>query len=230
MYAVLTVDQRDSRRNPDLVPALLDRLARHPTFRAFERTAGDEVQGILTDAATTIAIAGELVRTREWSVGLGIGAVDEPVPASPRAARGPALVAARTAVTRAKQATGGICVVGADEYRAQQLETVLWLWSDLRSRRTSRGWEVADLLRHDLSHGDVGQRLGISQSAVSQRAAAARVAEDRRTERLARELLEEQLSARRAGPARAAGVAEPAGPTGPTGPTRTAGPAERGTP
>nr|WP_253945096.1 sigma factor-like helix-turn-helix DNA-binding protein [Nocardioides sp. zg-DK7169] len=53
------------------------------------------------------------------------------------------------------------------------------------ARRTPRGWEVVDLADQGLTHEEIGRRLGISQSAVSQRAQAAGLAEGRR----ARELL-----------------------------------------
>ena len=56
---------------------------------------------------------------------------------------------------------------------AEQLESAIWLWAALLDRRTDKGWEVADLARRGTSHERVAQRLGITQSAVSQRARAA---------------------------------------------------------
>ena len=49
---VMTVDQRGSRTGPDMVPQTLDRLAEILTgdrapVAGFERTAGDEIQGVL---------------------------------------------------------------------------------------------------------------------------------------------------------------------------------------
>ena len=52
------------------------------------------------------------------------------------------------------------------------------------ARRSSRGWEVADLVAEGLSYAEVGERLGISQSAVSQRAQAAGIVESRRAHEL----------------------------------------------
>ena len=52
------------------------------------------------------------------------------------------------------------------------------------ARRSSRGWEVADLVAEGLSYDEVGERLGISQSAVSQRAQAAGIVEGRRAREL----------------------------------------------
>src|SRR5262245_55945206 len=93
---VLTVDQRHSRRSPDRVPAALAALARdHHPVRAFERTVGDEFQGVLDDPAEVVSVVLALVRDGDWYVGIGAGCVEEPMPASTREARGPAFVMAR---------------------------------------------------------------------------------------------------------------------------------------
>ncbi|WP_157551213.1 transposase [Nocardioides jensenii] len=187
---VLTVDQRSSRTTDDLVPTAVETWsagARLP----FERTAGDEIQAVYDDPKATADLIEGLLRTQAWNIGVGIGEVELPLPDSARAGRGPAYLHARSAVTRAKNAPGRICAVGGDDYRADQLETVLWLWAALLGRRTSRGWEVADLVAEGLNHEAVGKRLGISQSAVSQRAQAAGLVEGRR----ARDLVEQMLDA-----------------------------------
>jgi predicted transcriptional regulator len=62
----------------------------------------------------------------------------------------------------------------------------VWLWAALLSRRTPRGWQVSDLVDAGLTYEEAASRIGVSQSAVSQRAAAAGIAEGRR----ARELVE----------------------------------------
>ena len=74
--------------------------------------------------------------------------------------------------------------IGTTVVRA--LESAAWLWAALLARRTARGWEVADLVDQGMTYDEAASRLGISQSAVSQRAAAAGIAEGRR----ARELVE----------------------------------------
>lgn len=196
MFAVLTVDQRDSRRGRDEVPALLDRLGgptAPPPLRPFQRTAGDEVQAVLDDPEVTIDILGVILRAGGWSVGLGIGTVAEPLPQDARAGNGPAYVHAREAVTRAKSTPHRLGVVGADGYGAERLETVLWLWAGILERRTTRGWEVHDALSTGLSFAEAGRRLGISQSAVSQRAQAAGLVDERRARRLAADLLADLL-------------------------------------
>ena len=202
MVVVLTVDQRDSRLHADEVPELLDRLADAPGLvRPFQRTVGDEVQAVLADAEATLSALGTLLRAGGWSVGVGVGPVEEPLPPDTRAGRGAAYLHARDAVTRAKSVPHRIAV-GGEDYRAEQLETVLWLWAGILERRTDRGWEVVDALDEGLSHVEAGRRLGISQSAVSQRVQAAGLVDERRARRLAGDLLSEML----AGPAGATGT------------------------
>jgi hypothetical protein len=198
---VLTVDQRASRSGADAVPELLALLARTPglsegILRPFQRTVGDEVQAVLDEPGAVVAVIGVVLRTGAWSVGVGVGAVDEPLPADTRAGRGEAYLYARDAVTRAKTTPHRIVVVGADDYRATQLETVLWLWAGLLERRTPGGWEVHDALGAGLSHAEAGRRLGISQSAVTQRAQTAALVDEARARRLATELLSTMLSGR----------------------------------
>jgi hypothetical protein len=125
---------------------------------------------------------------------MGIGPVDEPLPADARAGRGAAYLHAREAVERAKSGPHRVAVGGADPRRADQLETVLWLWAGLLERRTVPGWEVHDALAEGLSHAEAGRRLGVTQSAVSQRARSAGLVDERRARRLATDLLTAMLS------------------------------------
>lgn len=173
MY-VLTADQRGSQTNEDLVPDVLaavsalagSRLALSP-----ERTAGDEIQMAVADPATVLALMLMLTRTGAWSVGVGVGRVEEPLPASVRAARGPAFVRARDAVDRAKRATTRLAITGGDG--AADAEALVRLLVELRDRRSDEGWEVYDLLAAGLTQRDAAARLGITESAVSLRAKAA---------------------------------------------------------
>jgi DNA-binding CsgD family transcriptional regulator len=196
---VLTVDQRGSRHAEDLIPGALARLAPLPTLLPFERTAGDEFQGVLDDPDAVAAALGELLREDEWYVGIGVGVVEDPLPDHARAGRGPAYLHARSAVSDAKASPWHLRVSADPSTRhwaARALETTLWLWAAVLGRRSARGWEVADLVAQGLSYAETGKRLGISQSAVSQRAQAAGIVEARRAEELAavlaRILLEEE--------------------------------------
>lgn len=194
--AILTVDQRGSQTGPDLVPVVLELLndpALGPAELPFERTAGDEVQGVLSDGRAVVARLELLLRDGAWNIGLGLGAVELPLPSSTRAGRGEAFVLARQAVGRAKQLASRLSVVGASAYRAEQIETVAWLWAGVLTRRSDRGWEVADLLAEGLTYAETASRLGISQSAVSQRAQAAGLVESDRAARLLADLLDEAL-------------------------------------
>ncbi len=110
---VITADQRDSRTNVDLVPegvSLVERAAAGRLAVPVERNAGDELQALTGSAAAALEIGLSLLRDGRWSVGLGVGAVDTPVPADIRAARGSAFVLARDAVERAKGAIGRVAV------------------------------------------------------------------------------------------------------------------------
>jgi hypothetical protein len=199
---VLTVDQRGSSdqaaadRVPDALTGLAD-LDGVTLLRPFERTAGDEFQGVLDDPRALAPIVERLLREDAWNVGIGIGAVDEPLPESTRAGRGAAYVHARDAVTTAKSSPWHLRVEG-DLPEVRGLETALWLWAAVLARRTRRGWEVADLVDAGLRYDEVAARLDITQSAVSQRAQTAGIVEGRR----ARELVTELTAALLAGEAR----------------------------
>jgi hypothetical protein len=182
---VLTVDQHGSQTQPDQVPSALDVLGAVPARLGFQRTAGDEFQGVLDQPAALAAALEPLLRADAWNIGIGVGEVETPLPDQARAGRGTAYVAAREAVTAAKSSPWRVRASGStDTVRA--LESAVWLWAALLGRRTERGWEVADLVDQGMTYDQAASRLGISQSAVSQRAAAAGIAEGRR----ARELVE----------------------------------------
>lgn len=171
---VMTVDQRGSRRSPDLVESLLKQLKPAPgVVRRFERTAGDEVQGLLDDAGVVVDLALRLAREEAWSVGIGAGAVRDPVPRSVRAGAGPAFEHARQAVQRAKTLGPHVAVDGENAPRASEAEHLLRLLASIVQRRTPAGWEVVDLMAELGTQRDVAMRLGISPQAVNQRARAA---------------------------------------------------------
>jgi hypothetical protein len=192
---VLTVDQRGSSDASavDRVPATLTGLADlpgsagSPLLRPFERTVGDEFQGIVDDARVLPAVLERLLREDAWNIGVGVGEVITPLPDSTRAGRGPAFVHARAAVTAAKSSPRHLRVEG-DRVGARSLETVMLLWAAVLARRTERGWAVADLVDSGLRYDEVAQRLGISQSAVSQRAQAAGLVEGSRARELVGDL------------------------------------------
>jgi hypothetical protein len=193
--AVLTLDQQRSSTTEDAVPELLAALDSPalpaPLLRPFQRTAGDEVQGVLDDSDVGVEVVARVLRVGGWYLGIGVGDVDAPLPAETRAGRGPAFVLARAAVTRAKHDVHHLAVVAGDpagEPVAEHLETVLGLWAGILERRTAGGWAVHDLLATGLSYAEAGERLGITQSAVSQRARTAGIVDERRARVLVSDL------------------------------------------
>ncbi|AEG44367.1 hypothetical protein [Isoptericola variabilis] len=207
---VLTVDQRGSTRRGDLVPAVLELLDAATEGRAapglvlpFERTVGDEVQGVLAadDAGARLAVDLVLALLRDggWSVGVGAGPVDEPLPEVSRAASGPAFVRARAAVERAKArgAAVPVAVVGPGDEPgatiAADAEALLRLLGAVAARRTGAGWEAIDTLAgHATASAPqraTARALGVSEQAVSQRLRTALWAEEEAVRPLAARLL-----------------------------------------
>lgn len=168
---VLTVDQRHSRRVDDRVEPLLGWLAgRAEAFeRPFERTAGDEVQGILQTPDDVVSLALALLRQDAWSIGIGVGLVNQPLPASTRAGSGPAFTLAREAVTRAKSRPSGVVVIGEAVEAARHAQTALDLLAAVVTRRTPQGWEAVELAAAGLNQIAIAERLGVTKQAVSQR-------------------------------------------------------------
>lgn len=198
MPLVLTIDQRRSRRSPSSeVEALVQRLnssASVRTLRPFERTVGDELQGILSDAGALAPALGVIAREPSWWVGLGAGPIEE-LGTTARESTGTALHRARDAVERAKKLPWGVAVEGGGSVSAADLEAALALWTTLLGQRTRRGWEAVDLRAEGLSEAEIARRLGISQQAVNQRLKAAFEQPDaegvRLIERLAARALDE---------------------------------------
>jgi hypothetical protein len=173
MPYVLTIDQRASRRGPDRVAAMLERLnGAVPAVLAFERTAGDEFQGVLADPATVVEMVLQLVRVGGWSIGVGAGPVETPLPRSTRAATGPAFLSARRAVDAAKQRPTRLAVRGAVPADAADAQAVLTALAVVVQRRSPQAWEAIELLGADRTQAQVALDLGISRQAVGQRLAA----------------------------------------------------------
>ncbi len=172
MAFVLTVDQIDSRSSGDLVQDTVARLADVPTVLPFTRTVGDEFQGLLDTAVSVVDVILMLMRAAQWHIGLGIGSVQRPfTEPDPRAARGDAFLAARTAVERAKVEASHLAVNAVrPEPVADDVETVFRLVGALRGKRTDQGWEVVDLLSSGHTQQQAASRLDITRQAVSQRA------------------------------------------------------------
>ncbi|MFI6428040.1 hypothetical protein [Promicromonospora sp. NPDC050880] len=207
---VLTVDQRGSTHAEDRVPQVLDDLAQWSEGGAglvvpFSRTVGDEVQGVLVGSDDGARLAVDLtlglLRDQGWSIGIGVGPVELPLPAESRNGRGPAFYRARDAVERAKTRTRGtsVAVEGPDDptgaNRANEIESLLRLLGAVRARRTPQGWEAVDVLAGlDDRPGRqkaAAQALAVSEQAVSQRVRTALWQEEEAVRPLAARLLAE---------------------------------------
>lgn len=191
MFA-MTIDQRDSRGGGDDVPELLEALADVDTVRAFERTVGDEVQALLADPAPVVEVTVRVAATGRWWIGVGVGDVDEPLPTSVRAARGPALFAAREAVERAGRATAGVAAAaGADRDDADVLdvETVLQALGHLVADRSPEGRAAVEAVRRHGTQREAAAHLGVTPQAVSARLQVARIGDEDRLRALAVRLL-----------------------------------------
>lgn len=196
---VVTIDQIGSRRVGDLVEPFLGDLrslapaAGEGLVRGFERTVGDEVQGVLDNSDAVVDLALRVLRRGGWTVGIGCGDVDEPLPASTRAGSGRAFVHARDAVEAAKSRTrpAALAVRGPDADAAADADAVLVLLAAVAARRTPAGWAVVDAMRTDprQRQEQVAADLGITQQAVSQRLRAALWSEELATRPAASRLL-----------------------------------------
>ena len=181
---VLTADQVGSRTSPDLVAEVTtDLKARFGRDLVLgpDRTAGDEFEVLTDRAAAALQVALHLLRLRTWSVGLGIGRVDTPLPATAREAAGDAFVLAREAVDRAKRRPHRFALAagrGDGPLRGEDVEALVELLLALRDRRSAEGWEVADLLESEGSQVAVAARLGVTPQAVSLRARVAGLREE----------------------------------------------------
>lgn len=193
----MTIDQRGSTGKQDRVPALLAQIAHLELAGAeqpvFERSVGDEIQGVVRDAPAVVEIALHALRGGHWYVGIGVGSVSLPPHASPREGTGTAFVAARKAVELAKAAGSQVplsvvpgmmageaargVTAGEGVQACANAEAVLRLLGRLVQDRTEAQWRVVDALRRQAvpgkspgRHGSqkhVALELGISEQSVS---------------------------------------------------------------
>ncbi|MFJ7748419.1 MarR family transcriptional regulator [Arthrobacter sp. NPDC097144] len=172
---VLTVDQKGSRSGRDRVPDLLELLGNLPLDRPFERSVGDEVQGIASDASVAVDAALRALRDGHWSVGIGVGPVDTPLPATTREASGAAFVAAREAVDRAKKTGDRPPVAVAGAPGAAEAEAVLVLIGRLIRDRSAEQWRILDHVEPGIwgAQSAAARKLGVSPQSVGKTAARA---------------------------------------------------------
>lgn len=204
MY-VVTIDQRRSRSAADRVPGLLEALAHVPSVAAFDRTAGDEVQGLLDDPAAVRSALLIALREGEWHCGVGAGEVDDDsYSAGTRAGRGPAYLAAREAVEAAKGLPGSVAIrvpaesgdraagggggagAGGDTVAedaatawAADCEAVWGLVAPLVLHRTEAQWRVVDVVDTSDTQTAAAAELGIAPASVTGALKLSRIREER---------------------------------------------------
>jgi hypothetical protein len=197
---VITADQIDSRNDHDRARAMIALLVEQsPESFSLppDQTAGDEIQMLVSAEPPALDVILALHRSGHWSVGLGVGAVRTPLPASTRQATGGAFIAARDAVLRAKKTEAHFALeVGQTDAAAPGIEALLTMLLLLRQRRTIQGWQAGDLFERGLAQTEIATTLGISTGAVSQRLKAAQY----RVERAARPALVRLLEQLNHGP------------------------------
>ena len=179
MPFAMTVDQAESRDQPDLVEEVLGRFGTVATLLPFSRTVGDEFQGLLDDPMSVVTVTLDLMRSATWHIGIGIGGVEQPLPRDSRSARGPAFLAARSAVESAKKELSHVSVRSEPATEeADDAETFLHLVATIHERRSELGWEAADLMRQGLSQAAAAAQLDITRQALGQRLSSAHWALD----------------------------------------------------
>lgn len=180
---VITADQIDSRAGSDRVEAALlgvsDVLGDAAVLPP-ERTAGDEFQVLVSSGGAAVDVVRALTRQGGWSIGVGVGAVESPLPTSTRAATGPAFYAARAAVERAKSTPERFALEVAPGAPRDTSEVEPLVAQTVRAlgRRSAEGWELADLLDAGLSRTEAAARLDITPQAVAKRYASAELRSD----------------------------------------------------
>ncbi len=193
MPFVLTVDQRGSRRSRDLVEDALSTLKQlvHEPLLPFERTAGDEFQGVLAESEAVVDAARLLLRIDAWRIGIGAGPVEEPLPRSTRSARGPAFVYAREALDAAKVRPQHVAVAAPHPERAREADAVLTLIAAVIARRSTAGWAAIDLVEAGHTFAEAADILGVSRQAVGQRLTVALWQQERDARPVVARLLQE---------------------------------------
>lgn len=162
---VITADQIGSRTGPDRVPAALALLEPVPVHLPFERTVGDELQGVPRDGAAAMDAVMALVRVGEWSIGIGVG--PGLLAASAPESSGEAFVRAREAVERAKKRGIAVPVALEAGEAGERVEPLLHLLVAVVAERSEATWRVLDVLESLGSGVAAARSLEISPQAVS---------------------------------------------------------------
>jgi len=181
MPAVVLLDQKGSRRSPDLVRAWLEDLSSDSCLHFLlppERTAGDEMQALTDEPETLTQLALTALQSSWWWIGVGIGDVATPLPGTVREGRGEAFILARRALILAKKRRAVGLRVLAQYGDAADFEATLRLLRVIYERRSPRAQLIAELDHAGLSTVEIGRKLGISQQAASKQVYASHAFEE----------------------------------------------------
>lgn len=172
---VLSLSGRPGHGRPagDPVPELLEALEGLDLSLPAERTAGPDALVLAGRAETALDAMLGTVELGGVAVGLGIGAISRPLPASVRELHGPAVDAAASAVRAAASTSAVPLALRAADARqretAADAEAVLRLIAWMTRTRNRGQWRVVRALREDprATQAQLAERLGVTQQTVS---------------------------------------------------------------
>lgn len=205
MLAVITIDQRGSRRASKDWAATwatsLNKQHREALTLPFTPTVGDEIQGVTISPSAVVEILLGGVRAGNWWLGLGMGMVESPLQKTASRSRGAAFYHARDAVEAAKKSRHGFAVRAEEPALATDIQAVLELLAFVIRRRglSPERWQAVEMAMAGASTVRIGKALGITQQAASKRLLNAGVHEEMAGRRLAERMIESafgQLDAR----------------------------------
>jgi hypothetical protein len=196
MFASVLFDQRNSSSAAgDWIDEWLTAANGDPAIslvRDFERTAGDEMEGLVREPGSLATLILRALEAGSWWIGVGIGEVLTPLPISVRSCHGSAFVLARRAIELAKRRPRSGPVqrvrVLAEELDPSHLEAALLLMAVLFGRPGSQYGDAVRLRDEGLTITEVAQRLRVSKQAVSQQLLAAHWTEQQSGRRLVEHL------------------------------------------
>ena len=157
----------------DPAPALLAALEELDLPLAPERTAGPDALVLAGRAEEALEVLLRAAEVGGFALGLGVGAVQRPLPGSVREIAGPAVTAADAAL-RAARATSEVplAVRAADDRHrdtAADVQAVLRLVCWMIRARSRGQWEAVRALRRepDATQARLAEQLGVTQQTVS---------------------------------------------------------------
>lgn len=161
------------RRGGDPVPALLDVVQGITLPLPVERTVGPEALAVADRAEPALELLLRALEAGPLAVGLGIGAIERPLPSSVREVDGPVVRAAEAALRAARTTSQVSLAVRAADDRQQgnaaDAEAVLRLIGWMVRRRSRGQWEAVRSLREDpaATQSQLARSLGVTQQTVS---------------------------------------------------------------